>query len=104
MNDIGGAVLFQTRGGLLMRFVTKVVGALVLVTVPLTQTPGTALPGDNTRWGAQYAGQGGGGTNAGFFSIEDCRGSVSGIGGFCVPNQFYNPCGPAGRRSSWYRY
>jgi len=29
---------------------------------------------------------------------------VSGIGGFCVPNQFYNPCGSAGRRSSRYRY
>jgi hypothetical protein len=29
---------------------------------------------------------------------------VSGIGGFCVPNQFYNPCRPAGRRSSRYRY
>jgi hypothetical protein len=30
--------------------------------------------------------------------------TVSSIGGFCVPNQFYNPCGSAGRRSSRYRY
>jgi hypothetical protein len=29
---------------------------------------------------------------------------VSGIGGFCVINQFYNPCGSAGRRSSRHRY
>jgi hypothetical protein len=29
---------------------------------------------------------------------------VSGIGGFCVPNQFYNPCGPAGPRKPRYRY
>jgi hypothetical protein len=36
-----------------------------------------------------------GSTNCGFFTIEQCREIVSGIGGFCVPNQFYNPCGPA---------
>jgi hypothetical protein len=31
--------------------------------------------------------------------------TVSGIGGFCTVNQFYNPCGPAGRRNSArYRY
>src|SRR5262245_33824449 len=104
MNDIGCAVLFQNRGSLKMLTVTNVVAALVLMTVPLTQTPATALPCDNTRWCAQYSGQGGGGTNCGFFTIEQCRATVSGIGGFCVPNQFYNPCGPAARRSSRYRY
>ena len=50
------------------------------------------LPCDNTRWCAQYAGGGrGGGTNCGFFTLEQCRATVSGIGGFCVINQFYNP-------------
>ena len=59
------------------------------------------LPCDNTRWCAQYSGgRFGGGTNCGFFTLEQCRATVSGIGGFCVPNQFYNPCGSAGRRSS----
>jgi len=87
-----------------MRFGTKVMGAPVLVTVLLSQTPATALPCDNTRWCAQYSGKLGGATNCGFFTIEQCRATVSGIGGFCVPNQFYNPCGPAGRRSSRYRY
>jgi hypothetical protein len=63
------------------------------------------LPCDNTRWCAQYGGRGGGGgTNCGFFTLEQCRATVSGIGGFCVINQFYNPCRPAGRRSSRYRY
>src|SRR5262245_32294407 len=94
MNDIGCAVLFQTRGGLLMRFVTKVVGTLVLVTVTLTETPATALPCDNTRWCAQYSGQGGGGTNCGFFTIEQCRATVSGIGGFCVLINFTIRVGP----------
>ena len=85
-----------------MRFVTKVMAALVvLVTAMLSQTPATALPCDNTRWCAQYSGRGC--TNCGFFTIEQCRATVSGIGGFCVPNQFYNPCGKASRRSSRYR-
>ena len=32
-----------------------------------------------------------GASNCGFLTIEQCRATVSGIGGFCVPNQFYNP-------------
>jgi Protein of unknown function (DUF3551) len=56
------------------------------------------LPCDNTRWCANYdAGRGLGGQNCGFFTLEQCRATVSGIGGFCVINQFYNPCGAAGR-------
>jgi hypothetical protein len=87
-----------------MRFETKVIAAIVvMVPAVLTQTPAIALPCDNTRWCAQYSGRSGGATNCGFFTIEQCRATVSGIGGFCVPNQFYNPCGPAGRRSSRYR-
>ena len=81
-----------------MRFGAKVtVAALAMMPILLTQTPATALPCDNTRWCAQYSGRGGGGTNCGFFTLEQCRATVSGIGGFCVPNQFYNPwiCGPA---------
>jgi hypothetical protein len=59
------------------------------------------LPCDNTRWCAQYSGgRFGGGTNCGFYTLEQCRATVSGIGGFCVINQFYNPCRPAGRRGS----
>jgi Protein of unknown function (DUF3551) len=104
-----------------MRFGTKVIAALVMVSAVLTQTPASALPCDPYPWCAQYSGGGdtncgftfercrvtvsglGGGTNCGFLTIEQCRATVSGIGGFCVPNQFYNPCGPAGRRSSRYR-
>jgi hypothetical protein len=86
-----------------MRFGTKVMAALVIVPAVLTQTPARALPCDNTRWCAEYA-PSMGGTNCGFFTIEQCRATVSGIGGFCVPNQFYNPCRPAGRRSSRYRH
>src|SRR4029453_1045078 len=60
---------------------------------------------DNTRWWAPYSGGGGGGApNVGFFTLEQVRATVSGGASFCVPNQFYNPCGSAGRRSSRYRY
>ena len=82
-----------------MRFTTKI-ATLVELPVMLTQTPANALPCDNTRWCAQYGASLGGATNCGFFTIEQCRATVSGIGGFCVPNQFYNPCGSAVRRSS----
>jgi hypothetical protein len=41
-------------------------------------------------WCAQYNGMGGGGRNCGFSTIEQCMATVSGIGGFCEPNLFYN--------------
>jgi hypothetical protein len=37
-------------------------------------------------WCAHYSGRGG--TNCGFYSFEQCRATVSGIGGFCQPNPF----------------
>jgi len=41
---------------------------------------------DPYKWCAQYRN---GSNNCGFTTIEQCRASVSGIGGSCVPNQFY---------------
>jgi len=43
----------------------------------------------NYPWCAVYSGRGGGGTNCGFSTIEQCRATISGMGGFCEPNQFY---------------
>ena len=60
-----------------MRFVTKVMAALVLVTAS--------------------SGIGLGATNCGFLTIEQCRAALGGGSDFCVPNQFYNPHGPAKR-------
>jgi hypothetical protein len=54
-----------------MRFVTKVMAALVLVAVS--------------------GGIGVGATNCGFLTIEQCRATITGGSSFCVPNQFYNP-------------
>jgi len=40
-----------------------------------------------------------GGTNCGFYSYEQCRANISGIGGSCLPNpSFAEPAGSAGRR------
>jgi hypothetical protein len=99
-------VIFNSQGSSPMRFKTKVMAAFAIVPVVLAQAPADALPYDPYPWCADYsAGTGGGGTNCGFLTIEQCRATVSGIGGFCVPNQFYNPGKSAGRgRSSRHRY
>jgi hypothetical protein len=52
------------------------------------------MPYDPYPWCAFYSGDGGGGTNCGFLTLEQCRATVSGIGGSCGPNQFYNPRRP----------
>lgn len=70
-------------------------GRVVLIAIVGTavSTPARAyvMPYDPYPWCAVYGGRGGGGTNCGFLTIEQCRATVSGIGGFCTPNQFYNP-------------
>jgi hypothetical protein len=70
-------------------------GCVVLIATVGTavSTPARAyvMPYDPYPWCAVYGGRGGGGTNCGFLTIEQCRATVSGIGGFCTPNQFYNP-------------
>ena len=71
-----------------MRFATKILVALVAVPV-VVQAPTDSAFGT---------------TNCGFLTIEQCRATASGMGGFCVINQFYNPCGSGGRRSSRHRY
>jgi hypothetical protein len=80
-----------------MRLATLTLAALALQVV-FAPSPARAydLPYDPYPWCAVYSGDGGGGTNCGFLTIEQCRATVSGIGGFCAPNQFYNP-GPAAR-------
>ncbi|MGB2597763.1 MAG: DUF3551 domain-containing protein [Pseudolabrys sp.] len=75
-----------------MRLATLLFAVLA---VPILFAPSSALaydmPYDPYRWCAVYSGDGGGGTNCGFLTIQQCRDTVSGVGGFCAPNQFYNP-------------
>ena len=46
---------------------------------------------DPYRWCADYTfGRGGGASNCWFLTIEQCRATVSGVGGYCRPNPFYD--------------
>jgi hypothetical protein len=46
---------------------------------------------DPYRWCAQYmGGKLGGATNCYFVTLEQCRASVSGVGGYCRLNPFYD--------------
>ena len=75
-----------------MRFASIVFAALVApFALALMPAQAYVMPYDPYPWCAVYGGRGGGGTNCGFLTIEQCRATVSGIGGFCAPNQFYNP-------------
>ena len=51
---------------------------------------GQTAKADPYRWCAVYGLSGDGGTNCYFVTIEQCRAAVSGVGGFCEPNQFYD--------------
>jgi hypothetical protein len=74
-------------------------GSILLAVFVVPATLGTAwaqaqpFPYDPYPWCAVYGGRAGGASNCGFRTWEQCMATVSGIGGFCQPNQFYNPRG-----------
>ena len=57
---------------------------------------GTRAEAQNYPWCAIYSGgMGGGGTNCGFITFEQCMGTARGLGSFCQPNtQYVPPPGP----------
>ena len=87
-----------------MRLGTKVIAVLVALTALLIQHPVNALPYDPYPWCANYDSKGFGGQNCGFSTWTQCMATVSGIGGFCVPNQFYNPGYASAGRAKKRRY
>ena len=62
------------------------VAALLAMIVALAVQPAHADP---YRWCAQYGGKSGA-TNCYFVTLEQCRAALSGNGGFCNPNNFYD--------------
>ncbi len=66
----------------------------VIVLAPLTAFPRPAAAIEYP-WCAQYGGMGDGGRNCGFSTLAQCMATVSGIGGDCERNLFYE--GPAER-------
>jgi len=70
--------------------------ALALAAPALFTAPASAQPAHiEYPWCAVYGGDAGGASNCGFTTIEQCRATVSGIGGSCEPNQFYTASRPA---------
>ena len=48
---------------------------------------------DPYPWCARYSGEGGNGSNCYFLTLEQCRWAVSGAGGSCGINPFYDGIG-----------
>ena len=64
------------------------IGIAALACLPTLSTPVWAEI--EYPWCAQYTGgEEGGGRNCGFSTLEQCRATISGIGGSCEPNLFY---------------
>ena len=61
--------------------------ALLLLAAGSTFEPAQADP---YRWCAHYSGNGGNGSNCYFMTLEQCRWAISGVGGSCAPNPFYD--------------
>ena len=56
---------------------------------------GTRAEAQNYPWCAYYSGKGGGGTNCGFITFEQCMATARGLGSFCYRNtQYVPPPGP----------
>jgi len=76
-----------------------VFGAIVLSTLFVLGTVRAYdLPYDPYPWCANYGGDASGASNCGFLTLGQCQATVSGIGGFCEHNQFYNPRSGARQR------
>lgn len=63
---------------------------LALAVIVASAAASTGAQAQNYPWCAYY-GNGDRGTNCGFVSFAQCLADVSGIGGFCQPNNLYQP-------------
>ena len=63
--------------------------ALMVAGVTLAAAVPTVSHADPYRWCAQYNGRGAA-RNCGFVTYRQCMATVSGIGGFCERNPFYD--------------
>ena len=64
---------------------------LPLVMMVVWSSAAQAAPYDPYPWCAVYGGSWSGTSNCGFKTFQQCMATVGGIGGFCEPNQFFNP-------------
>jgi hypothetical protein len=73
--------------------------AVVVALGALDAVPPAAAQG---AWCAQYSGMDGG-TNCGFYTLQQCRAAISGVGGTCSPSPYtaYKPQRRKVRRTTW---
>jgi uncharacterized protein DUF3551 len=66
--------------------------ALASLAILMIGALGDGARADPYKWCAVYSGgdTGGGGSSCYFWTIEQCRAAVSGVGGFCAQNNFYD--------------
>jgi hypothetical protein len=90
-----GAATKEFRGAAVMKLLLCMLTfAGVIVAMP--------AQAEDLPWCAQYGGHNIASTNCGFASFEQCRATISGIGGSCYPNPRYqaSPAPYPRRRSS----
>lgn len=63
--------------------------ALLALAAGTAMTPAPAQA-DPYHWCANYGGGRGGSSNCYFVTLGQCRAAISGNGGFCDPNPFYD--------------
>ena len=66
---------------------TMVVAIVMLLPGALAASAQTPDP---YRWCAELLLNWGGASNCWFMTLEQCRATVSGVGGYCTPNPFYD--------------
>ena len=62
----------------------------LVTTLTLAPALATSANADPYRWCAIYSAGDDSFENCYFLTIEQCRAAVSGVGGFCRPNNFYD--------------
>jgi hypothetical protein len=72
--------------------------AILVGAATLGALAATAAHAQNYPWCSQYTGSMGGSMNCGFSTYAQCMANVSGIGGFCIRNDTYQPPQAGGRR------
>ena len=77
------------------RLNATLLAAIVVASLTAFTGPAAAI---EYPWCAQYGGMGDGGRNCGFSTLEQCLATVSGTGGGCQRNLFYE--GPAERSAA----
>lgn len=68
----------------------RIAGPFVVMTLSVAfALPTQARAEVQYPWCAQYGGHDYEGTNCGFVTLEQCRATISGIGGYCYENPAY---------------